>query len=192
MSSQWHMQTTSCGCFHSFCSWLEWPMVYSFLFNIFTAEVQFGREKRQNMLKIVVFMLCWFFGEQIFPPFLLVLLINGKNVARYMISYFSLVLTLKAQSRWKFTLLAWITLLSKMFGHFLSVSLSAKFFPNKVAFSLQLFDNECVYILGWFDWSSYLKNDHNIIIMRVDVCMVQEDWLLFLFALATSTSCYWF
>lgn len=148
MSSQWHMQTTSCGCFHSFCSWLEWPMVYSFLFNIFTAEVQFGREKRQNMLKIVVFMLCWFFGEQIFPPFLLVLLINGKNVARYMISYFSLVLTLKAQSRWKFTLLAWITLLSKMFGHFLSVSLSAKFFPKLLSPYNYLIMNACISLVG--------------------------------------------
>lgn len=151
-----------------------------------------GPEKRQNMFEKSSFMLWWFFGEQIFPPFLLVLLINGKNVSRYMVSCFSLVLTLKGQSRWKFTLLAWITLLSKMYGHFLSVSLSAKFFPNKVAFSLQLFDNECGHILGWFDWSSYLKDNHNIIIMRVDFCMVQKYWLLFLFALATSTSCYWF
>lgn len=148
MSSQWHMQTTSCGCFHNFCSWLEWSMVYSFLFNSFR---WCGPEKRQNMLKKAVFMLWWFFGEQIFPRFLLVLLINGKNVSRYMVSCFSLVLTLKGQSRWKLTLLAWITLLSKMYGHFLSVSLSAKFFPNKVAFSLQLFDNECVHY-PWLVW----------------------------------------
>lgn len=150
-----------------------------------------AREEAKHVEKSSFYVVMIFWRTN-FPPFSPCTSHQWQECCEVHGSCFSLVLTLKAQSRWKFTLLAWITLLSKMFGHVLSVSLSAKFFPNKVAFSLQLFDNECVHILGWFDWSSYLKDDHNVIIVRVDVCMVQKNWLLFLFALATSTSCYWF
>lgn len=144
-SCQWHMQTTSCECFHSLCTWLEMPLGYSFgrYLYYWSARTSWRQaEKSQSMLtKADMY--------DVFPPhprgarrsLSFVVLINSKNVSRYLL--FCFPFCPPRQCRWN---CIYITLPSELYASFntppkkkkknlyaiFSVSISANSFQIKL------------------------------------------------------------